>query len=155
MIDHTQILQIMEEVWQKRSSAFTGLGVVFYVSPVDLPSIPLRVDADAKDRTPVSGMEDIARCLSEVSDLRSPWHDGFHFVDVDQLALTHLAQYLAPPLASRVLPLGVERPTGARQMTALLTSGISCVQAVAVMSAVGDIRLYASGVLVSKLTAFQ
>jgi hypothetical protein len=155
MIYHTQMLQMLEEVWRKRPPAFTGLGVVFYASPVALPSVPLRENVALKDGAPVLGMEEISQCLSELSDLHSPWHDGFHFVDVDHFALTHLAQYLAPPLNTEILAACVERPAGARQMTALLTSGISRVQAVAVMSAAGEIRLYADGRLVSKLTVLQ
>lgn len=155
MIDTTQMLQIMEKVWQERTAGFTGLGVVFYASPIDLPSTPLRGDVDALGVLPVYGMDNIVRRLSAASDLHSSWHDGFHFVDVAQFGLTHLAQYLAPPLASQVLPDGIERPSGARQMTALLTSCLASVAAVAVMSTAGDIRLYASGRLVSKLTALQ
>ena len=155
MIDTTQMLQIMERVWQERTTGFTGLGVVFYTPPIDLPSTPLRGDVDALGALPVYGIDNIARHLSAASDLRSPWHDGFHFVDVAQLSLTHLAQYLAPTLASEVLPSGAERPSGARQMTALLTSNIPSVAAVAVISTAGDIRLYASGRLASKFTVLQ
>jgi hypothetical protein len=151
MIDNAQTLQILTKVWQTRPVAFTGLGLVFYLPPANLPSMPLLGDVSAPDVTPVRGLENIASCLASISDYRSPWHDGFHFIDAVEISLTHLAQYLAPPLSA--LPSDIDRPSGARHMTALMTSFLISVKSVSVMSTTGEICLYAGGQLSSKFQA--
>lgn len=148
-----QILRLLNRTWLSRSAAFTGLGVVFYLAPVSIPSVALQGDAGASDFEPVQGVERIAARLAAVADAQSPWHDGFHFVDAQDFKLTHLAQYVAPPIPAQDLPIGGDRPAGARHMTALLTSRIARVAATCVMSVSGEICIYATGHLITRTTA--
>jgi hypothetical protein len=103
-------------------SDFAGLGVVFYEHLEALPFIPLEVLPREQIRLPVNGLESIASTLASASSLNSGWHDGFHFVDISKQQLTHLAQFLSPPLPQPGEPL--PRASGARHMTAMLATKV-------------------------------
>ncbi|MDI1238180.1 MAG: hypothetical protein PSV26_11915 [Polaromonas sp.] len=140
-------LQVMMELKRLRTSGFSGIGVVFYKPPLKLPIAPLGKPSTTKPGLPVQGVSDIAMTLASVSDKASPWHDGFHLVDVQSLALTHIAQFISPPLVHVSDIASDAQPAGARQMTALLTSRIPCVYSVALLSAAGEISFYSEGML--------
>lgn len=122
---------LLEQIAKRRPADFCGLGVVFYRQLDALPMLPLG-DQDHFDLAlPISGADAIASALAYISGASSPWHDGFHLVGLNGPTLTHVSQYLAPPIGTRgAAGLGSQRPTGARHMTALLVSqlqGIACV----------------------------
>jgi hypothetical protein len=145
------VLEVMLEVKRRRSAAFAGLGVVFYVPPLNLPIASLGSPRNAKPALPIVGARNAAAALADVCDKSSPWHDGFHLIDVQSVALTHIAQFIAPAL-DPVLEIAADaRPKGARQMTALLTSRLKCVHAVALLSTTGVISLYFNGALSVRL----
>lgn len=147
------VLEVMMELKRLRTPGFSGIGVVFYKPPLNLPIAPLGRTGHAKPSLPIHGAHDIATTLASVSDRASPWHDGFHLVDVQSPALTHISQFIAPPL-DRVADIASDVwPTGARQMTALLTSRLACVFSVALLSAAGEINFYSDGALRMSLAA--
>lgn len=140
-------IEVMRELKRLRTSDFSGVGVVFYMPPLELPIAPLGRSSTAKPKLPVRGVYEIAKTLASVSDRSSLWHDGFHLVDAQSFALTHIAQFLAPPLKYVPDIASDAQPTGARQMTALLTSRLPCVVSVALLSANGEASFYSGGVL--------
>ena len=100
---------------------------------------------------PTSGLEAIALMLANVSDQASLWHDGFHLIDMSSQSLTHISQFIAPPLNS-LLQLLENRPNGARQMTALLTSMIPGIAYVGVLSTSAEIVVYENGTVLARAT---
>lgn len=146
-IDGNLAIEIMKELKSLRTLGFAGVGVVFYSPPLELPIAPLGRSSTTRPSLPVHGVREIATTLAAVSDRASPWHDGFHLVDAPSHALTHIAQFIAPPLSHVPYIANEAQPTGARQMTALLTSTLPCVFSVALLSADGEISYYSQGVL--------
>lgn len=146
-------ISLLRRVSQIRTPHFTGLGVIFYRGPMNLPVIPLGDAAQATQIVPVQGEDSVAKVLAEVSDASSPFHDGFHLVDVNSGELTHLAQFVVPPLPEEKLQGTKMWPTGARQMTALLVSQLESVTAVGLLSR-GEASVYIDSKLVSTTSMF-
>ena len=65
-------------------------------------------------------------------------------IDVKSQSLTHLSQFLAPPLTG-LAQLPEDLPGGARQMTALLTSLIPGIAYVGVLSMSNEVVVYKNG----------
>lgn len=100
---------------------------------------------------PIGGAEAIASTLSVISGASSPWHDGFHLVEFTGPALTHVSQYLAPPVGTRGAEVwGSQRPTGARHMTALLVSQLKGVACVGLLPSHAEPTVFERGVLVPR-----
>ncbi|WP_313605361.1 hypothetical protein [Comamonas jiangduensis] len=134
--------QVLGAVADLRSEDFTGVGVVFYECLVQLPHLQLSngfVKADPGRFVDV----DLASALSSLSVARNPLHDGFHFVDARSWHLTHLSQFISPPI-----PHNAEQKlhgAGARLMAALLASlqpGIVCA---GLVSQGGEVHLFSRG----------
>lgn len=133
-----------------RPKSFSGAGLVFYSHLEGLPSTPLGNRTATTPDLPVFGIEGIARVLASVSDHASPWHDGFHMIDMSSKTLTYLSQYLAPSLRGlSKLPDG--RPHGARQMTALLSSTIPGIAYVGILSTNAEIIVYENGSILDEV----
>lgn len=134
--------QVLRAVADLRSEDFAGVGVVFYECLAQLPHLQLTngsVKADPERFADV----DLASALSSLSAIGSPLHDGFHFVDARSWHLTHLSQFISPPI-----PHNAEQQlhgAGARLMAALLASlqpGIVCV---GLVSQGGEVHLFSRG----------
>lgn len=127
----TLAFKLLKRIAEGRPADFCGLGVVFYRHLEALPRLALGDQDHLMPALPVCGLGAIASSLAGISSASSPWHDGFHLVNLSGPALTHVSQYLAPPIALRgAADAGLSRPTGARHMTALLVSqldGVACV----------------------------
>jgi hypothetical protein len=121
---------------------FSGLGVVFYEQLDLLPFLQLGSTPNGIVQLPAHGIDDIAIMLAEISSRRSGYHDGFHFVDVANRRLTHVAQYLSPPL-----PRGFQdfSATGARHMTAILCSMIPGIAGVGLLTNSHELLFLESG----------
>lgn len=122
-------------------SHFTGLGVVFYEDLIRLPHLSL----DAPEWLAVGAVGDAAVTteLSRISTLHSPWHDGFHFVRVSDMRLTHVAQFVSPPLD--LVGSFVPSEPGARHMAAALVSMLDGIVCVGVVPAHGEVVVYRGG----------
>ncbi|WP_150601535.1 hypothetical protein [Pseudomonas fluorescens] len=72
-------------------------------------------------------------------------------IDMKSQTLTHLSQFLAPPLEV-LARLPEDRPNGARQMTALLTSLIPGITYVGVLSTGDEIVVYENGKILARAT---
>lgn len=127
------------------ASDFAGLGVVFYDTLAALPHLQLEVGGDERFDLPVTGLEPISLLLARTARRSSPWHDGFHFVHVGSGALTHLCQFIAPPIPdpSEARP----RAGGARHMTALLASNVPGIVAIGLLTHDRAASIYEAGVL--------
>jgi|GEM_PF-1414745 len=139
----TFALDLLRAAALKLPPDFTGLGVVFYDQLDELPFLGLDVHSDIEIPLPVKGQMYIADTLAHASGLRSGWHDGFHFVNVKQETLTHLAQFVSPPL-----PVGtaeVPRATGARHMTGALASRVHGVLGVGIVTTRNEIIYFSGG----------
>jgi hypothetical protein len=81
--------------------------------------------------------------LARTARLSSPWHDGFHFVHTGSPSLTHLCQFIAPPLPNPAAP--PPRASGARHMTALLASKVVGIAAIGLLTHERAASIYEAG----------
>jgi hypothetical protein len=137
---------VLFAVSENQPSDFAGLGVVFYDYLEALPLIALDSSQTAESLTPVDGMQAIAATLASASSRSSGCHDGFHLVDLKTERLTHLAQFLSPPIPPKS-DLTV-RASGARHMTALLATRVRGVVAIGILGTSDEVTLYANGSIV-------
>lgn len=134
--------QVLRAVADLRSKDFAGVGVVFYECLDQLPHLQL-TNGSIKADPGLFADVDLTSALSSLSAIGSPLHDGFHFVDARSWHLTHLSQFISPPI-----PHNAEQKlhgAGARFMAALLASlqpGIVCV---GLVSMVGEVHLFSHG----------
>lgn len=137
--------KLLVEINRTKSGSFSGTGVVYYRQLEDLPHAQLGSNSPTKPTLPISGLSHISSVLAEASDITSLWHDGFHFIDALSDELTHLSQFLSPSLRHLQKDFGDQRPSGARQMAALLTSLTPGILSVGLISQHGGISIYTDG----------
>lgn len=139
----TRAEQVLRAISIDRGMDFSGVGVVFYERFTLLPHLQLTNNSENPDVGQFAGRE-LAEALLSVSSMASPLHDGFHFVDVASWKLTHLSQFISPPIPDAAAQHF--HGTGARLMAALLASlqpGIACV---GLVSQGGEVHLFTNGV---------
>jgi hypothetical protein len=129
---------------------FTGVGVVFYENLDALPFLGLEVFPAQQFRLPVNGLESIASTLACASSAKSGWHDGFHFVDVSGQQLTHLAQFISPPLPPT--NESVPKASGARHMTAMLATKVEGIVGIGVLTHGHELAYFERGVQTLRVT---
>lgn len=142
------VLDLLRDVGLQAPSDFSGLGVLFYSGHLKLPVLPLRASQPFSRMLPVVGRNEVVETLAQISSASSEWHDGFHLLDCDSLALTHVAQFVAPPLLHT--PAGTYPQTrgGARHMTAALASLAQELCCAAMLTADGIAAIYRDGTCV-------
>lgn len=138
----------------QRSTDFVGLGIIAYSTIEGLPVVPLGSHFDSEQNLPISGISNVMSTLSMLATSGSVMHDGFHLIDAKSGDLTHIAQFVSPPLAVALASPSADWPRGARQMTALLISTLPQVEVAAVISAAGNVQLYKDGIE-RKIGAYQ
>lgn len=138
-------LQLLTLAASKLSDDFSGLGIVFFDSLAELPFLPLQVSGSENFDLPVSGLNSVCDVLVRTARRSSHWHDGFHFVHVDSVSLTHLCQFVAPPPPADGDDL--PRASGARHMTALLASKLRGIVTVGLLTQEQGMSIYESGKL--------
>ncbi|QXH48129.1 diadenylate cyclase [Pseudomonas xanthosomatis] len=137
-------LTLLKLISATKKKQFSGVGIVFYNDLQLLPMTALGSTATPKPHLPISQIDTIARTLTILSDLQSPWHDGFHLINSDSQALTHISQFLAPPL-DHLPDNKYSRPSGARLMTAMLSSMVTGIDCIGVLNTSGEITIYQNG----------
>lgn len=137
------VLHLLRHVATRISGDFAGLGIVYYDSLMALPHLQLEVVDDERFDLPVRGNEAICHVLTRTARLSSPWHDGFHFVHAGSASLTHLCQFIAPPLPNT--PDTAPRASGARHMTALLASQVAGIVAIGLLTHEHAASIYEAG----------
>jgi hypothetical protein len=141
---------LLRAIAAQRPSDFTGLGIVFYEHLDALPHIQLALPPQIPMSLPVSGLEAMASALAFASRTSSGCHDGFHFVDVSSRCLTHLAQYLSPPLPPQNSP--TPKASGARHMTAYLATRIAGIAGVGILTNSNEMVFFDSDAQTPRVT---
>ena len=136
-------LHLLRHAVTRLPSDFAGMGIVFYDSLIALPHLQLEVVGDERFDLPVQGLEFICDVLARTARQSSPWHDGFHFVHAGSGSLTHLCQFIAPPLPS--VSDGAPRASGARHMTALLASQVAGIVSIGLLTHERVASIYEAG----------
>lgn len=144
------IFSLLDSVRARRTSGFAGLGLIYYRSIRDLPILALGDTLFATPTMPIKSASAITNALVEVSDRSSNWHDGFHLIDARTGALTHLSQFISPPVDVPPSDLRSFKPSGAREMAAMLASKIEAVEFSAVLGTDGEARVFRSGALIPR-----
>ena len=139
------VLQLLRHAAPRLASDFPGLGIVFYDSLAALPHLQLEVSGNEYFELPVEGLEPICDVLARTARRSSLWHDGFHFVCAGSASLTHLCQFIAPPLPDP--SAGTPRASGARHMTALLASSVTGIAAIGLLTHEREVSIYEAGQL--------
>jgi hypothetical protein len=88
-------------------------------------------------------LSDSVDFLSKIAKRASVYHDGFHLVHAEELAITDISQFLSPPIPGRHIE--GDRIVGARQMAAKLTSLIPSVYLTAIYTAKNEVTVYKGG----------
>lgn len=138
-----QVAQLMRRISDETPEDFAGLGLIVYSQLDELSHIPLHVPASDTKVVNAIGEEAVAGVLVHLSTLSSPWHDGFHFIRLADFRLTHVAQFVSPPVPADEALVPLER--GARHMTAALASLVNGILLTAVLPAQGEVVLYKEG----------
>lgn len=126
----------------KNNKYFMGTGIIFYTDLSNIPFISLNKNTDEA----ILVNENFIELIYRLSLKQSPYHDGFHFFNINLMTLTHISQYLAPVIEmSDSSALNSIRPCGAREMTAYLTSLTKGVVSVGLVSHVDGIKVYQNG----------
>ena len=138
-----QISASLTEIYCKSSKEFTGLGIVFYKSLNNLPYLTLHEKKLSSDLC----FSDPIETLLKISERSSPYHDGFHFINIQTMEITHISQYISPPVGL-IDNLNLENiiPCGAREMTAFLTSKIDGILCVGLISSDKIIKIFKNGI---------
>lgn len=127
------IIQVLLGVVRGAPLRFAGLGLLLYRSPVELALAPLAPSSHSS-ALPTRSMDEAIDLLRRLADLNNPLHDGFHLVDAGRLVITHVCQFVSPPIPSK-LPIALpDFPIGARHMTAILASYVPSVVLTAVLT---------------------
>lgn len=135
---------ILNEVRASAPATFSGLGLIFYSPPLRLPVIPLGDESRFLPPLPIVGSDRIAQILARISVADSPWHDGFHLIDVPSVEMTHVSQFFSPPLGASRHPVP-NAPIGARHMAAMLGSTLPTVDITALLTKRGDLLVFKNG----------
>lgn len=117
----TWLTTVLGAVAANPPACFAGFGLVLYAPPMNLPVTPL-VPPGQTLKLPCRELAESVELLRRLSDSDCPLHDGFHLIDANTLAITHLCQFFAPPIPSKMPRSVPNYPVGARFMAALLGS---------------------------------
>ena len=140
-----EIFDLLGQVQSHATHAFSGLGLIFYSSLADLPIVALGDQALFPQTLPVADRRTLASLLAEISTFTSPWHDGFHLIDASSFALTHISQFLSPPVELLRQSNSQGLPLGARHMAAMAGSRIASVSYTALLSNKGVPAVFQRG----------
>jgi hypothetical protein len=140
-------LALLRSIASNRGSDFSGTGVVFYCDLAGLPHLQLNSGREDPDASRF-GDRDIASTLTSISTMCSPLHDGFHFIETRAWQITHLSQFISPPIP----PDSVQRfdGTGARSMAAVLASLLPGIICVGLVSQGGQVHLFCGGMHIAE-----
>src|SRR5438552_6757737 len=87
------LIAVLSDVVSEHNPRFAGLGLVLYTPPMDLPVTPL-IPAALATNLPCRELAESIELLRRLSDTQSPLHDGFHLVDANTMAITHVCLFL-------------------------------------------------------------
>lgn len=144
-----EIFDLLGQVQSHGTHAFSGLGLIFYSSLADLPIVALGDQALFPRTLPVADRKALASLLADISTFSSPWHDGFHLIEATSFELTHISQFLSPPVEFLRQSNSQGLPVGARHMAAMAGSRIASVSYTALLSNKGAPTVFKRGLSLS------
>jgi len=136
-------LHLLRAIADHKSDDFSGVGVVFYDDIAALPHLQLTNETENPCSMLFSDWN-LATTLAAISTMRSPLHDGFHFIETRSWRLSHISQFISPPI-----PIDAAQRfhgSGARLMAAVLASLLPGITCVGLISHSGETYLFHSGV---------
>ncbi|WP_081194612.1 hypothetical protein [Halomonas sp. BC1] len=138
-----QAMILLRSIASNRCRDFSGTGVIFYSDLGKLPHLQLTTGNEKPSVTQL-GDHDIASALASISTMCGPFHDGFHFIDMNSWQMTHLSQFISPPIPHDAAQRF--HGTGARLMAAMLASLLPGITCVGLVSQGGQVHLFYGGV---------
>jgi hypothetical protein len=144
------VANLLREIQKIALPDFIGVGLIFYIGPMRLPVVPLGDEKLFHPSLPILGANSIARILAEISQASHVWHDGFHLIErnlleFDQCKLTHVCQFVSPPLHFLDFPRAGELPIGARRKSAMAISKLENVCCAALLTKGFDAIIFYNG----------
>lgn len=129
---------------------FSGIGIIFYKDLSNLSMVSLGSENTYPLHLPLCNYEMVLESLASLSQLSSEWHDGFHLYDLGSSCLTHISQFISPNVD---LYKGnhTDKPLGARQMSAIISSMIVGISGVGLLTR-NKMAIYESGNCVKEIT---
>lgn len=143
-----RVLRLLSSVENLSFKDFSGIGLLFYAPPMQLPVGSLGDESLFAPQLPIATEKSIARVLADISRPTSPWHDGFHLINASTFELTHICQFIAPPVELLEKPEPGSLPIGARQQSAIAASKFRAVFCSALLNGQRNRMIYRSGKLV-------
>lgn len=141
------IYSLLKHISIECDDTFSGLGIVYYthlnkVSHISLHTAPLPSEIQEKS---------IVSLLLKISKKECSFHDGFHFISIPSMQITHISEYISPALniSDKFKYLNIT-PCGAREMTAFLTSLVEGVYCVGLISSNRTIKIFKNGLDISE-----
>lgn len=141
------IYSLLKHISIECDDTFSGLGIVYYthlnkVSHISLHTAPLPSEIQEKS---------IVSLLLKISKKECSFHDGFHFISIPSMQITHISEYISPALniSDKFKYLNII-PCGAREMTAFLTSLAEGVYCVGLISSNRTIKIFKNGLDISE-----
>jgi hypothetical protein len=132
-----RVRQLLIDVRDRSNASFSGVGILVADVPALLPIMPLRPQAVWRH---ARSAEEV---LTEVSDISSEFHDGFHVLSRN-LDVLLMSQYFSPPLVAGIV-VDPARRVGGRYIAALLGSALPGVIAAGVASATYGVAVFYKG----------
>lgn len=136
---YNQVIRLRKE---PVASDFSGFGLLIYRGDVlDLPVSPLV--KMAKLENPISEVEKILEFLFSISRYSDIRHDGYHLIH-ENLGLTHIAHFFAPPIPHDFIPNKFN--VGARYRSAEIGSIIPTIASIVIFGTNGNISQFQNGI---------
>lgn len=135
-------LILLKSISKNPEIDFSGTGLIFYSNLSQLPFLQLENES-IKPNAAIFFDCELSSAIRQISTRRDPLHDGFHFIDIETWKITHVSQFISPPIphdASQII-----RGTGSRLMSAYLASLIEGIKFVGIVSQAGKVHLFYRG----------
>lgn len=139
-IEHSRSL--LMQIARDRRHDFSGTGLVFYSNLHGLPHLQL-TNGDSQENINLPSYE-VVTIISKISTIHNPFHDGFHFINIHSWNVTHLSQFISPPIPQDAAQRF--HGTGSRLMAAVLASILPGIMCTGIVSQEGHVRLYHEGI---------
>lgn len=136
------LMQLLNYIKNSAGPRFTGIGLIMYQGKANsLPIVALRLPRRGLLLPKIDHIA-VEELLLKISSEDNKYHDGFHLLN-ENLELTHLSQYVAPPIIKKIL-VG-KLAGGSRFRTALYSSLLPNVICTGIVSKGGEINLFIKG----------
>lgn len=137
-----QVLSLLKSISKSHDSDFSGTGLIFYSDLSELPFLQLGNES-IKPNTAIFIDYEIDSAIRQISTPKDPLHDGFHFINIEAWKITHVSQFISPPIPHDAAQRF--RGTGSRLMSAYLASLITGIKYTGIVSQTGKVYLFHAG----------